>query len=410
MKKSIYFFIVFLLLLQSCAGKPVGENLAESSVQEPTKTNLPISYEEKEKILNNYKIMIYIYFDANMLYETASRVDSGELVGIETFGSVIVLASIVNALDSAINLSTTPVSLEKYWNESLNIHNSTKNILSEWYNEEIDSAIVMKKGETDCKLMEKTITNFEMDISKRYGFSATEMKKFREDTLIEFNNILESPLENGEIIQTEPVKTQEPEQPKTTISEPSREASAESVTIEDDKPNVFNIKKWIGAGLVHFKYEGSSNFVVDALDANNESTAWGLVNSIGKYEGWAIIDAGGDTQSTRLEVSLASGPYTITIYPLSPDFTSSVNVPGSFSGEIPNVIYLNGDNPDFIKFLYSGDSNFIVDAVDLNGNSTSWGLVNAIGAFEGIKIIPNDSAYIYISHASGPYTIEITAR
>lgn len=196
----------------------------------------------------------------------------------------------------------------------------------------------------------------------------------------------------------------------TPLPKPTATPLPNPIVLEDNKPNVFDIEKWEGAGLVHLKYDGASNFIVDSLNINNESTAWGLANAIGRYEGWAIIDEGGDTQSTRVEVSHASSTYTITISPLSPDFTRSMEIPGTYSGNMPDVIYLNGSNPDLIKFVYTGDSNFIVDALDLYGNSTAWGLVNEIGVFEGTKIIPSDTEYIYISHASGPYTIEITTK
>jgi len=416
MKKIFYFLIASLLIFQACTGKPSNEKLAGSTVQEkgniqePTNTYIPLNEEEKNKLLNDYKIILFIYLDANLLNETASRVNSGELSGFESLGSIIVLASMVNAVDSAINSTTAPLALDEYWKESLNIHNSTKSILSEWFNDEIDSEIVMKQAEPDFMKIVTIITNFEKEISERYGISATDLKKLREDAIIEFNKILESPSNNEDDIQTEIVDTQGSEKLETSVPEPVEKPSEESIIIEDNKPNVFDIEKWVGAGLVHFKYEGSQNFVVDTLDANNESTAWGLVNTIGKYEGWALIDEGGETQSTRLEVSLASGPYTITIYPLTPVFTNRLEIPGVYSGTIPAIIYLDGNNPDLIKIAYSGDSNFIVDTVDLNGNSTAWGLVNAIGAFEGIKVIPNNTAYIYVSHANGPYTIEVTTK
>lgn len=203
--------------------------------------------------------------------------------------------------------------------------------------------------------------------------------------------------------------TATPEPTATPTIEPT--PAPQPFELTGSTPNIFSIEKWTGPALVHIKYEGYSNFIVDCLDANNTSTTFmGLANEIGYFEGWRLIDTQGK-HSTRIQVDHASGPYTLEFFPVDPQYVHSMDVPGKYTGQTPDLILLNGAEPDLITFVYNGGSNFIVDALDENLQSVSiMGLVNEIGAFEGTKLVPSRTKYIYISHASGPYSIDIQEK
>jgi len=147
------------------------------------------------------------------------------------------------------------------------------------------------------------------------------------------------------------------------------------------------------------------------LDKDGQPTSMmGLANEIGNFEGWRLIDNLG-AQTTRLEISLAEGPYTIEIFPVAREYLRALTVPGTFSGSIPDLIFLDGAEPDLITLKYNGDTNFIVDALDASLQpSAMMGLVNEIGTFEGKKVLPAGTKYIYISFAGGPYILEVTSK
>lgn len=186
---------------------------------------------------------------------------------------------------------------------------------------------------------------------------------------------------------------------------------AQPIVFNSEKADVFELNKWNGPALAHISYVGDHNFIVDVLDSNGQSTKiMGLVNTIGKYEGWKLLDENGTT-STRLEVSMASGPYRIEIYPIANDYLHKLMVPGTYTNTISDLISLEGETPDLITLKYDGEHNFIVNALDESFNPTTvMGLVNEIGNFEGKKVLPVKSKYIYIEMASGPYTIEVAAK
>ncbi|MDK2980139.1 MAG: hypothetical protein PWQ55_486 [Chloroflexota bacterium] len=184
--------------------------------------------------------------------------------------------------------------------------------------------------------------------------------------------------------------------------------AAEPFELSGESPNVFDIDKWDGAALVHIQYQGTGNFIADTLDGSNNSTANGLVNEIGAFEGWQIIDE--DSTSTRLEVTNASGSYSFNFYPLSEEYSGQMEVPGLYINHIPVVVYLSGENPDTLEVNFSGDGNFIVDTVDGDGISTSNGLINEIGPFSGKFVIPNGTKYIYVKMANGDYTFNLSGK
>ena len=216
-------------------------------------------------------------------------------------------------------------------------------------------------------------------------------------------------MQTEQAVVDQPTATIQPSSTPEPTSEPT--PAPQPFVINGSSPNVFSIDKWTGPAIVHLKYEGNSNFIADSLDANNASTTlMGLANEIGFFEGWRLIDTQGQ-HTTRIQVDHASGPYTLEFYPVDPQYVHSMDVPGQHAGQTPDLILLNGAEPDLATFVYTGDSNFIVDALDKNLRSISLlGLVNEIGAFEGTKLLPAGTKYIYISYASGPYSINVQQK
>lgn len=143
------------------------------------------------------------------------------------------------------------------------------------------------------------------------------------------------------------------------------------------------------AGIVTATYDGASNFVINVLGDDNESTGDLLVNTIGSYEGRTAFGLTSLGDAATLEVS-ADGPWTITVTPLS----AAKDLPESGAGD---GVYLYDGDSGKLALSHSGESNFVVS--EETGDALSMGLlVNEIGSYSG-----------KVALSAGPSIITITA-
>jgi hypothetical protein len=139
---------------------------------------------------------------------------------------------------------------------------------------------------------------------------------------------------------------------------------------------VMPIPRAAKAGLVKATYSGSRNFVVESLDARNQTTGL-LVNTIGKYVGTTAFGFGlSRARSVNLKVT-ASGPWTIRVTPIST--APKLKSPASGKGD---AVYQWVGKATIWTITSRGTHNFVVE----NYGSGLFGhelLVNEIGAYHG---------------------------
>jgi hypothetical protein len=148
--------------------------------------------------------------------------------------------------------------------------------------------------------------------------------------------------------------------------------------------------------VVHAVYKSSHNFIVTALDANNERVD-GLVNAIGAYEGTVPLDFLKGQNTVRLQVQ-ASGPWHIEVRPIS----SLATFDATAQGHGDDVVSYTG-KAGIAAFTHSGEHNFIVDAY----TSQRTGLVNEIGAYSG-KVPVTAGPAVWTVQADGDWTVAIS--
>lgn len=152
----------------------------------------------------------------------------------------------------------------------------------------------------------------------------------------------------------------------------------------------------VGAAIMDIKYTGGSNFIVENFDsAGNQIDL--LVNTIGAYSGRIELDFMADEETSMLQIQ-ASGPWSITIAPLSLDILKSINVPGTYQGFGDDVIYVDG-NARMGTFDASGKSNFVVWTI---GDSRDLA-INEIAPYSGKVIIPKGTLLLIVK-ADGRWT------
>lgn len=142
-------------------------------------------------------------------------------------------------------------------------------------------------------------------------------------------------------------------------------------------------------GLVTAAHNGSANFIVQVLDANNQSSGDLLVNTIGSYSGQTAFGLNAFSEGVRLQVT-ADGAWELTVAPIesAPELAQS----GSGDG-----VFLHDGGAGAAALTHDGSANFIVH--QHSDDMFSMGLlVNDIGAYSGT-----------VPMAAGPSVVTVTA-
>ena len=71
------------------------------------------------------------------------------------------------------------------------MHESTKRLLSRWYNKEIDSGDVLVEVEPILAEADQIMTDFEQELSSTYGFDPEELKKVRDEAVQTMDHIFD---------------------------------------------------------------------------------------------------------------------------------------------------------------------------------------------------------------------------
>lgn len=200
MKKNL--IILFsILIIAGCSPSPqitptsteVASTATMTPSPAPTSTATPefisISAEEKEALLDIYMKMVFIEVDANLLSETAEKVKSGELTGMDATGALFATAALVKAVDEAIPQVTPPEIVVPFWERALPVHAATKDLISRWFDKEIDSSIVLEENIPNLGEITKIINELDKELSSVYGFDPDEMKKTREEAIERLNSV-----------------------------------------------------------------------------------------------------------------------------------------------------------------------------------------------------------------------------
>jgi hypothetical protein len=147
--------------------------------------------------------------------------------------------------------------------------------------------------------------------------------------------------------------------------------------------------------VVKITHDGTSNFMVDALDADGDQVDF-LVNEVGDFTGVRLlgIDRG---IPARLKIR-ADGRWTVTVMvsDKAPRWT------GKASGRGDAILRVNPDSDDMrVRFTHKGQDN---TTLSILGKNTSDLLVNEIGRYSGEMVIPRGTTFIDIT-GNGAWTL-----
>jgi hypothetical protein len=214
---------------------------------------------------------------------------------------------------------------------------------------------------------------------------------------------------NGTTTTTEPAN-----EPNTSIEEtvePEAEPVEEVDTVQtwaDDTfgtfdaisqsgagDNLITLPEGVTAGIVTATHDGGSNFVINALDADNGVTGDLLVNTIGAYSGTTVYGFNSFGDATSLEIK-ADGNWTIVIAPVSA-------APALAASGAGDAVYLFDGPAGKLTATHDGSANFIVQ--EETDKAFSIGLlINTIGAYTGTVPLSSGPSVISI-RADGGWTM-----
>lgn len=191
-----------------------------------------------------------------------------------------------------------------------------------------------------------------------------------------------------------PTRTPLPTKTPTDVPTPIVLTGRGDQVVETGKPDNQAMIAWS-------VYNGRSNFIVTAYNANGERIG-SLVNAIGAYDGKVPLDWLKNENTTRLEVK-SSGDWTITLLPLS---KVRVEEFGRITGAGDDVIAFS-DNIDLVSVDASkAQSNFVIWAWSDTDRDL---LINDIAPYTG-SAIAQPGAFILTIEADGPWVLGVTKR
>lgn len=146
-------------------------------------------------------------------------------------------------------------------------------------------------------------------------------------------------------------------------------------------------------------HTGSSNFVIEGLDSGNKTTSLS-VNTIGKYGGMTLLNAGYDNGVVALKIT-ADGNWTVKFE----DLSYARGFDKTITGVGDEVLLYTGSSGT-AHITHTGKSNFVVTTYSSDGTDYDDLLVNEIGTYSGNQPFADGPELIQVE-ADGNWAIAI---
>ena len=163
-----------------------------------------------------------------------------------------------------------------------------------------------------------------------------------------------------------------------------------------------------GLYLVESQYVGSSNFIVQLLDADGKYVDL-LANVVGDAKPIAAIYVK-TAQQYVMEIT-SSGTWEVKFrQPSTAEVNAGPTAPTTISGQGDKVLFVNlPSGLNRFEYAHTGSRNFIVQVEDLQGRYVGLA-ANEIGNATGSKAVsaPRTGAYVLDISADGTWTIAIS--
>ena len=170
---------------------PPTETPAPTATGTPTATPTPTALSEalKERIMRTYGLITLIQLDAEGANEIAEGLASGELGSLQAGIMRLAMATVIGSVEELIPEFDPPAELADVWEDALEVHEATKDVLRRWFNEEIDSKVVLEEMESILEDAEEAALDAGEAIEDAWPIAAEELGAMRDEVLQEFEEL-----------------------------------------------------------------------------------------------------------------------------------------------------------------------------------------------------------------------------
>lgn len=207
--------------------------------------------------------------------------------------------------------------------------------------------------------------------------------------------VVEAPVEEAAV--EEPAAEEPPAPPANEAAEWATDTfgTFEPITQQGTGDSIIELPGSVG--MVTATHNGARNFVIQVLDANNESTGDLLVNTIGAYSGQTAFGINAFGDGARVQIT-ADGAWDLTIAPLA----AAPELAPAGSGD---AVFLYDGDAGALAASHAGERNFVV--IEETAGMFSMGLlVNTIGAYSGTVPLSAGPSVITVQ-ADGDWTLAV---
>jgi hypothetical protein len=164
--------------------------IAVDPTAEPTRT--PLSSASLEQIEETYKALVLVQATAEVLNETAKRVQSGELEGFESFGALIAVGAVAAAVTEFLPQVSPPDYLVSEVRAARSLNDDVRTLLGRWFDREINSATVLEEMVPLLTEVDSIIQGAEEKLAREAGLSAQSLTQARQDAMAAVSEVFES--------------------------------------------------------------------------------------------------------------------------------------------------------------------------------------------------------------------------
>jgi hypothetical protein len=153
----------------------------------PSPSRVPVELEDRA--LRAYGLTLLIQLNAKGTHEIAEGLVSEELSSFQAGVMRFAIASLIQAVEEAISQLDPPEGLVSAWEQALDVHERTKEVMRRWFAEEIDSTTVVEEIAPILADAEEAASDAEEQIARAYDVARAELITKRDQVLREFEEI-----------------------------------------------------------------------------------------------------------------------------------------------------------------------------------------------------------------------------
>lgn len=161
------------------------------------------------QVEQTYKALVLVQATAELLSETAKRVQSGELEGFESFGSLIAIGAIASGIDESLPQITPPDYLASDVRAAISLNDDIQALLSRWFDSEIDSTVVLEEIDPLLIEIDSLLTEAEEKLARESDLDAETLERTRQEAMESISEVFETTPDTSLSATTEPQATPE---------------------------------------------------------------------------------------------------------------------------------------------------------------------------------------------------------